>query len=231
MQCKAKSKRSGQQCRRRAMLGQKVCMMHGGKSRKGLSHPNFKDGTHGNPRYLGILREHKPEQAERYNELAKDATRHSLEPEITTLDLRAEEIYRQIITGEYRSCTELLKLARAVVEAQLEKNRDKAIAAWDQLMTALRQGHEQERAWEKFEQLAWQRKPKLIEAEAKRKVLQQEMYQRNVVIQLLQALAASVKRNVTNADEADAIFKDIIRLSGGTDGAGFIPSRTSQTGH
>lgn len=45
-QCEAKSKRSGEQCRRRAIKGRKVCQMHGGKSLAGPLHPNFKDGRH-----------------------------------------------------------------------------------------------------------------------------------------------------------------------------------------
>lgn len=43
-QCAAKSKRSGEQCRRRASRGQRVCRMHGANSRRGDRHPNFKHG-------------------------------------------------------------------------------------------------------------------------------------------------------------------------------------------
>lgn len=206
-------------------------MMHGGKSRRGLSHPNIKDGRHGDPRYLGILREHNPEGAARFKELAADRARLSLEPEITALDLRAEEIYRQIVSGEYRSCTDLLRLAEAVIEAQVAKDRDKSLSAWNVLMQTLRSGRDQEKGWEQFDRLAWQRKPRLLEAEAKRKVLQQEMYQRKVVIELLQAVAASIKRNVKDKDDADAIYRDILRLTEGDAGVGIAPGRASQAGH
>lgn len=42
--CKAKSKRHGGPCRARAMIGMDVCYHHGGKSRRGFTHPNYKHG-------------------------------------------------------------------------------------------------------------------------------------------------------------------------------------------
>jgi hypothetical protein len=46
-QCAAKSKRSQERCRNFACRGSHVCRMHGGKSRRGVTHPRFKDGRHG----------------------------------------------------------------------------------------------------------------------------------------------------------------------------------------
>ena len=45
VKCQAKSKRSGQQCKKDAVPGRNVCHMHGGKSPKGLDHPRFKTGS------------------------------------------------------------------------------------------------------------------------------------------------------------------------------------------
>lgn len=144
------------------------------------------------------------------------------------LDVRAEEILRQVKSGEYRSCTDLLKLAEAVVAAQIAKDRGKSLEAWSQLMQALKAGKAQERGWDKFDQLAWQRKPRLVEAEAKRKLLQQEVYERRSVVELLQAVAALVKRTVKDKDEADAIFTGINRLAG-SDGAGRLSGQSAST--
>ena len=41
-QCTAKSKRSGRQCRNYACRDRPTCRMHGGTSRRGPDHPNFK---------------------------------------------------------------------------------------------------------------------------------------------------------------------------------------------
>lgn len=46
MQCTAKSKQSGEQCKRHAVPGKQVCVIHGGKSRSGTAHPNFKHGIY-----------------------------------------------------------------------------------------------------------------------------------------------------------------------------------------
>ena len=53
--CKAKSKRTGQRCRARAVRGMQVCYHHGGKSRRGLSHPNFKHGYYSRDGYVRYL--------------------------------------------------------------------------------------------------------------------------------------------------------------------------------
>lgn len=45
MQCQAKSKQSGQQCKRHATPGKKVCVIHGGRSLAGANSPTFKDGS------------------------------------------------------------------------------------------------------------------------------------------------------------------------------------------
>lgn len=43
-QCTAKSKRSGERCKKDAMHGGNVCHIHGGKSPKGAASPTFKHG-------------------------------------------------------------------------------------------------------------------------------------------------------------------------------------------
>jgi hypothetical protein len=44
MRCTAKSKRSGQQCKKDAVIGGEKCHMQGGKSLRGVAHPRFKHG-------------------------------------------------------------------------------------------------------------------------------------------------------------------------------------------
>ena len=44
MQCKAISKRSGQQCKKYAMKGTDVCSMHGGKTPSGVASSNYRHG-------------------------------------------------------------------------------------------------------------------------------------------------------------------------------------------
>lgn len=84
MQCKAKSKRSGQQCQRHAMIGKTVCHMHGGKTRGGMASPVLKHG-----RYSKFLPTHL---MERYQESLNDSDLLSLREEIALIDARLSEL-------------------------------------------------------------------------------------------------------------------------------------------
>ena len=46
IQCAASSKRSGVRCKNYACRGRDTCRMHGGTSRRGMEHPNYKTGLH-----------------------------------------------------------------------------------------------------------------------------------------------------------------------------------------
>lgn len=56
-QCTAKSKRSQTRCKKDAVVGTRVCHIHGGKSKKGLDHPDFVDGDRSKYFKRGRLRE------------------------------------------------------------------------------------------------------------------------------------------------------------------------------
>jgi hypothetical protein len=45
-QCTARSKRSGEQCRKHAMRGRTVCLAHGGKTPRGAASPHFRTGRY-----------------------------------------------------------------------------------------------------------------------------------------------------------------------------------------
>ncbi len=45
-QCTATSKRTGERCRKSAMLGRTVCLAHGGRTPRGVASPHFKHGRH-----------------------------------------------------------------------------------------------------------------------------------------------------------------------------------------
>lgn len=46
MQCKAKAKSTGEQCKLPSEPGFEVCRFHGGKSPRGVDHPSFKTGLY-----------------------------------------------------------------------------------------------------------------------------------------------------------------------------------------
>lgn len=55
MRCTARSKQSGEQCKRHAVNGRNVCSIHGGKTPRGVASPHFKHGQYS--RYAQVLPE------------------------------------------------------------------------------------------------------------------------------------------------------------------------------
>jgi hypothetical protein len=45
-QCTGRSKQSGRQCRNYACVGRRTCRMHGGTSKRGSEHCNYRNGLH-----------------------------------------------------------------------------------------------------------------------------------------------------------------------------------------
>ena len=88
MHCTAKSKRSGQKCRNKPVKGRTVCRMHGGKSLRGIAHPNYKEGRYAKDLPLSLAKEFDP------NVDSRKLT--SLGEDIALNDLRIGELLRKL---------------------------------------------------------------------------------------------------------------------------------------
>ena len=91
-QCTAKSKRTGQQCRRPAMTGRTTCYMHGGKTPRGAALPQT---THG--RYSKDL---PARLADRYEEARNDPDLLNLNAEIQLTYALLSEALKGMDRGE-----------------------------------------------------------------------------------------------------------------------------------
>ena len=88
VQCRARSKRTGQQCRRAAMRGRPVCLMHGGKSPRGMAAPNYQHGRYST---------HLPTQwAQWYTQARQDPALTSLRDEIALAETRVHELLQTL---------------------------------------------------------------------------------------------------------------------------------------
>lgn len=85
-QCKAKSKQSGERCKRHAAKGRLVCRMHGGATPRGMDSPHYKHGMKTRDRYMS------KELALRYNAAATDPNLMSLEMNVALIETRMREI-------------------------------------------------------------------------------------------------------------------------------------------
>lgn len=87
-QCTARSKRSGERCRKHAMRGRTVCLAHGGKTPRGAASPHFKTG-----RYSRSLPGHLLAV---YEQALRDPRLLSLRDEIALTDAMICELLSQI---------------------------------------------------------------------------------------------------------------------------------------
>lgn len=95
MQCKAKSVRSKQRCRRAAMKGREVCYNHGGKSLRGAASPLYKTGEHS--RWDKLL---PARLADKFEQCVADPKLMSLYREIGLVRAREIELLGRLDAGE-----------------------------------------------------------------------------------------------------------------------------------
>lgn len=103
MRCTAKSKQSGEQCKRNTSLGRTVCAIHGGKTPVGLASPHIKTG-----RWSKDL----PTQlAARYAETENDPELLSLRQDIRLIDTLILDNFSRLDSGESGEAWDMMRKA------------------------------------------------------------------------------------------------------------------------
>lgn len=119
-QCTARSKRSGQQCRKHAMHGRDVCLAHGGKTPRGAASPHFKTG-----RYSRSLPGHL---VAAYEQALHDPTLLSLRDEIALSEAMLATLLQQLDESPdnpakdrriFRQVMQQIDLKRRLVETEV----------------------------------------------------------------------------------------------------------------
>src|SRR5215216_7597664 len=113
MQCKAKSKRSGEQCKKDAVRGREVCHIHGGKSLVGINSPTFKHGR--------FSKSVPARLSESYHEMLADPNKLALDNELAVLVARNEELLAAL---DSEGSARLYKRLRATMSAMDRASRD-----------------------------------------------------------------------------------------------------------
>jgi hypothetical protein len=126
-QCTARSKRTGERCKKAAMSGKGVCHIHGGKTPTGAMLRQFRHGRHS--KYL-------PEQMlERYNVAQQDPERLALADEIALIDTAITQLIEEPTTF---SDPDRLDSLRALVEQRrkLTESERKRLQDLEQMIPA-----------------------------------------------------------------------------------------------
>ncbi len=206
-QCAATSKRTGERCEAWAMTGKEVCYHHGGKSPIAAGSASFKDGSHSKYRTLfsGNALEH-------YRRASDDPCYIELREEILLLDALIFEELIAAREGEGAALWEELgEQWRRFSEADPTKHPAAAGRALRRVGELIRDGVGRHAAQERAVDLI-ERKRKLSETERRRLVGEQRTITEEKALAFAAALAAVIRRHVTDREVLANVHADIARL-------------------
>lgn len=188
MRCSAKSKQSGEQCKRHAVPGKKVCAIHGGKSLSGIASKSLKHGRHS--KYLpgGLL--------ERYQQALSDDDLLNLKHEVALVDTRIAELLEQIEPGDLGvRWLELKEHFETLQTATQKQDLGAGRAAFEQIGLLIHGGATDYQSWAQISNLLEQRR-KLVDTERRRLVDMQQMITSEQALLLVTALSGIVREEV-----------------------------------
>jgi GGDEF domain-containing protein len=203
-QCTAKSKQSGQRCKRAAVVGRTVCSIHGGKTPTGVSAPNFKTGRHSKylPARLG----------ERYQAALADQDSLNLAAEIALVDARIGDVLGRVDTGESgRAWTRLKQAYSALQKAKRMDQTEEADELLLELGSLIGKGVADYAAWDEIGSYVEQRR-RLVESERKRLVDMQQTVTIEQVMIVLAAISDVVRRHVDDSATLARISAELNRI-------------------
>jgi hypothetical protein len=200
-QCRAKSKRTGQQCQGTAMANG-VCYHHGGKSLAGAASPTLKHGRYSKHLPTRMLANY--EQAQRDPELL------NLREDIALIDARLSDLLRRVDSGESGKVWNDLKAAWKAVQRATDDEKDMAIA---ELGPLIERGYLDTQAWGEIGGLLEQRR-KLVESERKRLIEMQQMMTAGQAQLLIARLYDVVTQHVSDRATLAAIGAGLQALAG-----------------
>lgn len=203
MQCTARSKQSGAQCKKDAVSGRTVCHIHGGKSLAGLASPRLSHG-----RYSRVL---PARLSARYEEARQDMALLELRDEIGLVDSRIVDLLARIDTGESGAIWQALKAAYTDL-LRAKHDPAKAALALNAIGDLITRGHADYAAWNEIAAVLEQRR-RLVESERKRLIELRDTITSGQAMVLVTALLSSIKEHVTDRQALSRIQNDFIRLT------------------
>ena len=203
-QCTAKSKQSGERCKRHAAHGKKVCAIHGGKTPSGIASPHYKGRGHSD--YL-------PKRLKaRYEQSIGDPDLLNLNAEIALTDTRIAELLENLETGDvehrWNKLAEAYGSLDGAAQAEDVKSWQEAHA---ELGRIIKSGVDSYAAWGQLNVLLETRR-KLVETERKRRVEMQNMITAEQAMMLLREMMTVIHETVPEYERRLAIQTRFDRL-------------------
>jgi hypothetical protein len=218
-------------CKQDPMVGKTRCKLHGAKSLAGFEHPRF--GTGATSKVLQGLR-----LGEHFESIRHSPGLVDLSDPIALVYARVLEQIEQLASGDgpiawkrglevWQTAEDALDKLRQAQRQPAGPNRGAAIAdalrGVEQAITAagavMRKGVSDAEAWPHIlTTIAMQRK--LVDSETKRRKAASEVLLKAQVLTIMQSIAASIMKNVTDPRAKNAVISDIRLLVQGAGGQG-----------
>jgi len=210
VQCTAKSKRSGVQCKGIAVTGSpnQKCRMHGGNAQHaiGTNNSQFKHGRHS--KYL-------PSQLDAlYREALSNPDLLELADHIALLEARIQSILAESAAGEpvprWSAIRETFDLLATAI---LGGDHEAVTASMETIFAMLDAGKKWDTTWDQVQE-TMESLRKLTDTEVKRRKELNQMVPIERVVILMAAVGNAVKRHVSNPAEIQAVYRELAMLHG-----------------
>ena len=203
MQCQAKAKSTGEQCKRRAVAGKLVSTVHGGLTPGGIASASYKHGRYS--KYLPAR------LAGRYEEAAADPDLLVLRQDIALVDARLADLLKRVDKGESGHLWRDLKVTWEKLEAATD-DKDARTEALRMIRELIKRGASDSATWSEIHGTIDQRR-KLVESERKRLVEMQQVITAERAMVMLSVILDIIKTHVTDRNTLASISEEIRRLT------------------
>jgi hypothetical protein len=204
-QCTAKSKQSGEQCKKTAEPGSTKCRMHGGATPRGPALPQYIDGRASKYALPARL-------ADRYKEAMADPDLLSLRPAVAVYDARLGELFARLDTGESGGAW------KALAERMVDVNMAIKAGDFDALNTGLREvtriikeGAAEEAAWSEIRQ-TFEARRRVGETEQKRLAVLNQFISAEQMMGMLAECQRIIARYVDEPEKRRSLARDFEQL-------------------
>jgi hypothetical protein len=204
VECNAKSKRTGEKCKARAVLGKTKCYHHGGATPRGRALPQTTSGK---------WSEDLPTRlAGRYKEARADTELLGLREEVSLIDSRLADLLKRVDTNEAGYWwKELQRVYKEYRAAERKAELPAMIASLREWGDIVQSGVNDYAAWNEIQNTLEQRR-KLVESERKRLIEMQQVITSERAMLLISALVGIVQNHVTDDRTLKAISADVGKL-------------------
>lgn len=200
MQCTAKSKQSGVQCKRSAVAGKTVCAMHGGKTPTGFGLPQTRTLQHSRAIPVRMVAA--------YEASLNDPEILNLNTSIALIDARIADLLTRVDTGESGAIWNELRKAYAELR---NPNKAKAAEALNDIGMLINRGAGDSIAWAEVSRLLDDRR-KHVETKQKIETSGERAVSATELMTFMGAVLSLIQSTVSDKREKQLIADGIERL-------------------